>query len=455
MAEEEKTEQVENKEQIQNNPVPVVQKKSYGWLVLGGINFVFILMLAGAGLYLLQEVKDKQQAQSSEINKDDMREIELSKQLNEYQSQLSTMQAQIATFNEEITGKDNHYRKTLADFSQLHTEKLNRTHEELTEEITQVKRQLGKTRGDWLIADAEYLLSIANQRLHLMGDVNTTRMALEAADQRLRESGDTAAFKVREQISKEIAGLKSVTTPDIVGMYSSVQLLKENANTLAVILPYAGKPLTQSKQIHDHEVDQVATHGLLGSALNLLEGYVTVRHSDQPVTEILTEEEVIFIRQQLNVKLEMIKIALVQQNDALYKTNIADAKQWLNKNFTKNKSAKNFHTELDKLNAIPLQTQFPDISQSLKMLKDITKLRIETDKSRMQPELKPTQDKSPVKPAEQPIPLQPKPNVIPVEQSSPLQTEPNIKPVEQSAPLQTEPNVKPVEQTGSVDPIAP
>ena len=273
------------------------------------------------------------------------------------------MQAQIATFNEEITGKDNHYRKTLADFSQLHTEKLNRTHEELTEEITQVKRQLGKTRGDWLIADAEYLLSIANQRLHLMGDVNTTRMALEAADQRLRESGDTAAFKVREQIAKEIAGLQSVTTTDIVGMYASVQLLKEKANTLAVILPYAGKPLTQSKEIHDHEVDQDATHGLLGSALNLLEGYVTVRHSDQPVTEILTEEEVIFIRQQLNVKLEMIKISLVQQNDALYKTNIADTKQWLNKNFTKNKSAKNFQAELDRLNAIPLQSQFPDISQ--------------------------------------------------------------------------------------------
>ena len=38
-----------------------------------------------------------------------------------------------------------------------------------------------------MIADAEYLLSVANQRLHLVGDVNTTRMALEAADQRLRE----------------------------------------------------------------------------------------------------------------------------------------------------------------------------------------------------------------------------------------------------------------------------
>ena len=63
MAEEEKTEQVENKEPIQNNPVPVAQNNSYGWLIVGGINFAFILLLAGGGLYLLQEVRDKQQSQ--------------------------------------------------------------------------------------------------------------------------------------------------------------------------------------------------------------------------------------------------------------------------------------------------------------------------------------------------------------------------------------------------------
>ena len=423
--EQEKIEQVENKGKILNNPAPIIQKQSSGWLILGGINFVFILLLAGGGLYLLQEIKDKQVAQGTEINKDDMREIEVSKQLNEYQSQLSTMQSQIATFNEEITGKDNHYTKTLADFSQLHTEKLESTHDKLTDEIAQVKRQLGKTRGDWLIADAEYLLSIANQRLHLMGDVNTTRMALEAADQRLRESGDTAAFKVREQIAKEIAGLLNVTVPDIVGMYSSVQLLKDKAKQLAVILPYAGKPLTLSNQIHDHQEDLEATHGVLGAALNLLEGYVTVRHSDQPVTEILTEEEVVFIRQQLNVKLEMIKISLVQQNDALYKTNIADTKQWLNKNFTQNKPAKNFHAELDSLNAIQLQSQFPDISQSLKMLKDITKLRIESDKARLKPQIQPTLDTPPA------------------------------KSIEQTESIQTKPIVEPVGQTESIKPIAP
>jgi len=397
-------------EQVQPKPVKDTQKRSMGWLIFGIINFILILLLAGSGYYLLQAMKEKQLDQSSEINKDDLREIEISKQLNVFQSQLGSIQSQIATVNEDITGKDNHFTKTLADFSQLHTERLDSTRKDLTAQINQLKRQLGKTRGDWLIADAEYLLSVANQRLQLVGDVNTTRMALEAADQRLRESGDTAVFKVREQIAKEVAVLRTVSTPDVVGMYSSIQLLKDKVAQLAVLLPYAGKPLTESKQIHDHEKTQDAEHGILNAALSLLEGYVTVKHSDQPVTTIITEEEVEFIRLQLGVKLEMIKIALVQQNDTLYKSSIADAKQWLNKNFTRNVSAKSFQQELDRLNGIPIRGQFPDVSKSLKLLKDITKLRIESDKALFKTRSKPLAievPKAPVKPVTQVKPVPP------------------------------------------------
>jgi uncharacterized protein HemX len=414
-----------NNEQVQPKPVKDTQKRSIGWLIFGIINFILILLLAGSGYYLLQEMKEKQLDQSSEINKDDMREIEVSKQLNVFQSQLGSIQSQIATINEDITGKDNHFTKTLADFSQLHTEKLDSTRKELFADVGQLKRQLGKTRGDWLIADAEYLLSVANQRLHLMGDVKTTRMALEAADQRLRESGDSAVFKVREQIAKEIAGLRTVSLPDVVGMYSSIQILKDKVAQLAVLLPYAGKPLTESKQVHDHEQSQDAEHGILNAALSLLEGYVTVKHSDQPVTEIITQEEVEFIRLQLGVKLEMIKISLVQQNDALFQSSIADTKQWLNKNFTRNVAAKNFQQELDRLNAIPIRGEFPDVSKSLKLLKDITKLRIETDKAQIERETKPVSREVTNTPAIQVKPVvqvKPKPPVVPVEPVAPVKS---------------------------------
>ncbi|WP_305909104.1 uroporphyrinogen-III C-methyltransferase [Methylomarinum sp. Ch1-1] len=353
-------------------------KKSRAGLWFGVIMTLCIVVLAGAGFYLLQQLREHQDALSSQ---DELKLIEVSKQMNAFQSQLAAMQSQLATVDADVTGKEAHFNKKLEEFSDLHIEKLESTRKQLQESILHLQRQLGKTRGDWLIADAEYLLSVANQRLHLVGDLNTTREALEAADQRLRESGDASVYKVREQIAKELAALKTVQVPDIVGIYSTLQLLKEKVDNLAVFLPYAGKDLTPSKQIHEHKIPSEEGHDFLSAIFGQLEGYVTLRHTDQPVKEILTPEEAQFIKDQLGVKLEMIKIALVQQNDTLYKTAIADAKRWLNENFSQNNDAQSFAAELERLNNIEIRAHFPDISASLKMLRDIGKLRLENDKA--------------------------------------------------------------------------
>ncbi|QPK62801.1 uroporphyrinogen-III C-methyltransferase [Methylomonas sp. LL1] len=363
-------------EEQQEKQAPVVViKKSRAGLWIGITSITLVIALAAAGFYFMQQLRATQDTENSQ---DSLRLIEVDKQLNVLQQQLSGLQSQIANVNAEMTGKDNHFTQTLTDFSKLHEEHLNTARKELEASILVLQRQLGKTRGDWLLADAEYLLSVANQRLHLVGDIETTRQALEAADQRLRESGDASVFKVREQIAKEIALLNGVVVPDIVGIYSGIQHLQDAVEGLAVFLPHAGKQpekteAPQDLSEHGHEIlDQVAKQ---------LEGYVVLRHTEQPVNAILTPEEAHFIKQQLKVRLEMIEIALVQQNDTLFTSSIADAKQWLKKNFAENPKTDQFIAELDKLSGVQLKSQYPDVSGSLKLLKDISKLRLETDKA--------------------------------------------------------------------------
>ncbi|PKM12499.1 MAG: enzyme of heme biosynthesis [Gammaproteobacteria bacterium HGW-Gammaproteobacteria-3] len=358
---------------------PIHRSKSGFWFGIGIV--LIILAVAGIGFYLFQQLRTQQETLGGSLDKGDMRLIEMSKQISAYQSQIAAIQTHLAAIEAEIKSKDAQQHKALTDLAQLQTERLGNLEQELSASIQQVQRQLGKTRGDWLIADAEYLLSVANQRLHLMGDVNTAEEALKAADQRLRESGDAGAFKVREQIAKDLALLDGVSVPDIVGLFASVQTLQDQVDKLALIKPYAGKKLTQSEEIHSHAEAPTDSHDLLAKALKQLEGVVTVRHSDQQITEILTPQEAQFIRQQLRVKLEMIKVALVQQNQDLYRSGIADGKAWLEENFIKNDDGKRFLAELKRLDGINMRSQYPDISQSLKILRDITKLRIETDKA--------------------------------------------------------------------------
>lgn len=404
-------------EQIEGNAGNRVEtRRSRSGFWFGIITILAILAIAGAGYYFLMQLRERQSNLGGEVQK------EMAKKISDYQAQLTAIQEQLSTLESTVANKDDHFTKRLDEISKLHGEKLDTARKELTEEITRLQRQLGKTRGDLLIADAEYLLGIANERLQLVGDVNTAREALEAADARLHESGDAAVFKVREEIAKEIAALKNVEAADIVGLYASLQSLQDASEKLTLLLPYAGKTLTPSTEIHSHADKNEPDHELLDSAIESLEGVVTIRHSDQPIKETLTPQEAQFIREQLRAKLETVKIALVQQNEALYRAGLQDAKKWTELNFTQNPETRKFIAELDRFLAINIRSHFPDISSSLKLLKDITKLRIETDKALQNT---PAEKSSPPEP--KPLPEPPATITAPPAPAAPVQPEQNKK----------------------------
>ena len=382
-------------------PPELVQKKAGNGAWFGLVIILIVLGLAGAGFLLLQQLRDKQQDLGGVLSKDSQQMLELTKQISGYQNQLVAIQNQLSSLSAEVGSKQTNYEHKLNEHSDLHNERLDNASARLRESIQHIQRQLGKTRGDWLVADAEYLLSVANRRLHLMGDVSTTIEALKAADNRLRESGDTAGFKVRSQIAKEVAAVKKVKVVDVVGIYSKLEMLEEDVAKLNVFLPYSGKlqdqqserEATAAKPAEDttSAEDPKSTddiNAILNDALLEIEGIVTIKRLDKPVTAIISPQQKAFITEQLSTKLVIVKLALVQHDDALYQAGINDVEQWLSKNFTKNAAYKNFLSELEQLKAIQIRSNFPDISQSLKMLRNIAKLRLETDKA-SQPAVEP------------------------------------------------------------------
>jgi len=63
---------------------------------------------------------------------------------------------------------------------------------------------------DWAIAEVEYLLIIAMQRLLLEEDVTTALAAMEAADLRLKNMGNPGLLPVRQQLAADMNQLRSV-----------------------------------------------------------------------------------------------------------------------------------------------------------------------------------------------------------------------------------------------------
>lgn len=344
-------------------------KKSRNGALFGIIIILIIICVAGAGYFFLQQLRDKQKDLGGELSKDSQLMMELTKQISGYQAQLVEIQGQLTRLSSNVDNKDENFEHRLNDVTKVQNDRIENVSEHINESIQRIQRQLGQTRGDWLVSDAEYLLAVASRRLHLMGDVQTTIAALKAADQRLRESGDTATFKVRAQITKDLAAIKKIEVADIVGVYATLDMLEGNVENLNLLLPYSGKKPTKEAVTKDDS--------LLGNLSQIL----AIKRLDQSVSAILTIEQKQFIQTQLQTKLTLIKSALMQHNDSLYQAALNDSLRWLALNFNKDKQYADFESDLKTLQKVRIRSDFPDISQALKMLRNIAKLRLETDKA--------------------------------------------------------------------------
>ncbi|HWP01379.1 MAG TPA: fused uroporphyrinogen-III synthase HemD/membrane protein HemX [Methylococcus sp.] len=354
---------------------PARKSRLLAWI--GYATLSAILLLATAGYFLLQELRSKQEGLGGELSKGDQHMLELSHQISGLQAQVASLHSQIAALQTEISTEDNKLERMLGEQSQAFGEKLNLTRTALEESIQRIQRQLNRTRGDLLIADAEYLLSVANQKLHLIGDVKAALAAMQAADQRLLESGDPSVFKIREALATEINQIEDFQAPDVVGLSARLLAIESKVRDLPLFLPHAEKAKESAEPGKSRSPE---SGDMLDSTLQQLKDLVTVRRTDRPVQAVLTPEEVAGLREILLLKLEMARASLLRGDDELYRTNLASARAWIDEHFDREAaSVKDIVAELEALSGVRLRVPFPDISTSLSLLRNIEKLRLETE----------------------------------------------------------------------------
>lgn len=107
----------------------------------------------------------------------------------------------------------------------------------LKETIAAFLKQNQHSRRDWLIAEAEYLIKLANHRLVLAHDVATGIQALQAADDRLLEVGSPRFIPLRRALAIDIQKLNAVPKFDIVGISLKLNALQQQVEALPLITP--------------------------------------------------------------------------------------------------------------------------------------------------------------------------------------------------------------------------
>ena len=239
---------------------------------------------------------------------------------------------------------------------------------ELRAAVADVHRRVGRSGTQWMIAETEYLLRIASHRLDLARDAQTARVALELADQRLRDTQDPGWAGVRAQIARDIAQLSAFESPDSAGMAARLSALIEQIPQLKIATATIGPQRTLS-EMPDREPGERSWDTLLNDLWAGFKDSVRIRERDEPVQAMLPPEHQFFLYENLKLHLEAARLGLARNDQALFRDNLRVAADWLGKYFDPDAgTASAMRRAIDELLEVDIQPELPDISQSLRAL---------------------------------------------------------------------------------------
>ncbi len=232
------------------------------------------------------------------------------------------------------------------------------------ENLLQTNRHL---KRDWLIAEAGYLIKLANHRLILMRDIETSIVALKAADQRLSEIGDPLLIHLRQEIHNDIQSLNGVTKVDSVGISLTLNAVSNQIQTLPL---RTRDPKAVAKNNADSAAVATTTWRDLPAAMwEDIKNMFTVRHHDQPIQKLLTPTQQFFVAQSVALQLEQSRLAVMNGQTEIYQDRLRNVAATIRDYYDiESEITRRTLATLDELAQKNIHQQLPDISNSLKQI---------------------------------------------------------------------------------------
>ncbi len=151
-------------------------------------------LFQGSGAELKQT--SQEQSRMSEL---------LQQTAREYQSQQAQIESQQQALAQSAPGR----YWAQVEKMELERQLLQQRGQQLDSSLQEMRNRLGSNSNRWRVAEAEYLMRLANHRLSLSSDLKSAAAALQAADTRLRDTLDPGWNGVRDILAQEISTLQS------------------------------------------------------------------------------------------------------------------------------------------------------------------------------------------------------------------------------------------------------
>ena len=207
--------------------------------------------------------------------------------------------------------------------------------------------------GELDLAEVDYLLRLANERLKLFSDPAAADQALAIADMHLAAMNNPMYLGVRQEIAGARRELARVNIPDYVEITAQLDSIQQSI----VALPFRGEaPVSQ-------ESDAATEMGWWQKVKSVFSNLVTIRHSTEEENKRISLEDKDYIRQRLWLQLEIAHLSLMRREQKAFGNTLERVRETLTTWFDSgNSTYETVNRGIDELLALKIDVDIPDIN---------------------------------------------------------------------------------------------
>jgi uroporphyrin-3 C-methyltransferase len=216
--------------------------------------------------------------------------------------------------------------------------------------------------GELDVAEVDYLLRLANERLQLFADPEAADQALSVADQHLAALDNPAYYGVRQEITAARQALAALDIPD----YLEVAAELDAAQSAIPGLPFRGE--TEALDA----AAPAAEDGWWAKLKGVFARLVTVRRSADEADVRISLQDKDYVRQRVWLQLEIAHLALMRRDQASFRGALGRVQESVDAWFDPEDSrVQSVAGQLSDLADLSIAAELPDITAPWSRLRGV------------------------------------------------------------------------------------
>ncbi len=225
-------------------------------------------------------------------------------------------------------------------------------------------------KGDlekWQVAEAQYLVNLANDHLQFTHHLAMTTILLQRADQILQALQDPRLLPIRQSLAADLTRLQSAPVVNVTSLYVQLSGLNHELDQL----PLPSHPLkAEEKPVAEPVMSQTLPWWKAGWAYSwqALSKIIVIRKTETNALPLVMPDEKLFLFQNLHAQMENAMWAVLHRNSGVYQASLLRMQAWIQQYFDQESDVtKSMLQNMSELQKINLQPPAANLSATLQL----------------------------------------------------------------------------------------